>query len=318
MGGILSLDPLRGILSEPEPQPNGGILALTANPMLMRQMAAQRAANQRPNVTDIFGYGPSWRTYLQNFNKNLAENYPTDSPEAINKTVMRMALNVGPLATVWHGSPHLFPTTPENPFGKFDLSRIGTGEGAQAYGHGAYLAENKNVAKSYSELNPIGTTKINRTPNGYELLAVDQHQLRELGLYPTREAAEQAAEAARKNSVNLYKVDLPDEAIGKMLDWDKPLSQQSPAVRAALKKVPLAQYADDAWTGEEFLRFLERQLSDAPALQTMREPASASAELRKAGVTGIRYLDGGSRVSGQGTSNFVVFDDQIPKIIGRE
>jgi hypothetical protein len=334
MGGILSLDPLRGILSEPEPQPNGGILALTANPMLMRQMAAQRAANQRPNVTDIFGYGPSWRTYLQNFNKNLAENYPTDSPEAINKTVMRMALNVGPLATVWHGSPHLFPTTPENPFGKFDLSRIGTGEGAQAYGHGAYLAENKNVAKSYSELNPIGTTKINRTPNGYELLAVDQHQLRELGLYPTREAAEQAAEAARKNSVNLYTVDLPDEAIGKMLDWDKPLSQQPETVRNlvnSVQRIPNDEWAsvvkaaengaDNKWgLSVSALSAIRRGdvKTGADLVNVVGNGPAASAALRAHGITGIKYLDQGSRSGGKGTSNYVVFDDQIPKIIGRE
>ena len=34
----------------------------------------------------------------------------------------------------YHGSPH--------DFDKFDLSKIGTGEGAQAYGHGLYFAEN--------------------------------------------------------------------------------------------------------------------------------------------------------------------------------
>jgi hypothetical protein len=50
-------------------------------------------------------------------------------------------------------------------------------------------------------------------------------------------------DAADKSDVNytgsgfLYKVDLPDEAIPKMLDWDKPLSQQTPEVRQALEKV---------------------------------------------------------------------------------
>ena len=34
--------------------------------------------------------------------------------------------------TAYHGSPHAFD--------QFDLSKIGTGEGAQAYGHGMYLA----------------------------------------------------------------------------------------------------------------------------------------------------------------------------------
>jgi hypothetical protein len=42
----------------------------------------------------------------------------------------------------YHGSPHL-------PFNRFDMNQIGTGEGAQAYGHGLYFAENEGVARSY-------------------------------------------------------------------------------------------------------------------------------------------------------------------------
>ncbi len=41
----------------------------------------------------------------------------------------------------YHGSPHDFE--------KFDTSKIGTGEGAQAYGHGLYFAENEKVAQGY-------------------------------------------------------------------------------------------------------------------------------------------------------------------------
>jgi hypothetical protein len=46
--------------------------------------------------------------------------------------------------TVYHGSPHKF--------NKFDMSKIGTGEGAQAYGHGLYFAESPEVAKNYAEM----------------------------------------------------------------------------------------------------------------------------------------------------------------------
>jgi hypothetical protein len=35
------------------------------------------------------------------------------------------------------------------------------------------------------------------------------------------------------------------------------------------------------------------------------------------GITGIKYLDGGSRRTGKGTSNYVVFDDTLPKILER-
>jgi hypothetical protein len=43
----------------------------------------------------------------------------------------------------YHGSPHSFD--------KFSMDKIGTGEGAQAYGHGLYFAENEGVAKGYRD-----------------------------------------------------------------------------------------------------------------------------------------------------------------------
>lgn len=43
----------------------------------------------------------------------------------------------------YHGSPHDFE--------RFDISKIGTGEGAQSYGHGLYFAENEAVAREYEK-----------------------------------------------------------------------------------------------------------------------------------------------------------------------
>ena len=52
----------------------------------------------------------------------------------------------------WHGSPHRFPPTAKNPLGEFDPTKIGTGEGAQAYGAGAgYLAEAKATGIGYRD-----------------------------------------------------------------------------------------------------------------------------------------------------------------------
>ena len=45
--------------------------------------------------------------------------------------------------TAYHGSPHDFE--------RFDMSKIGTGEGAQAYGHGLYFAEHEPIAQSYRD-----------------------------------------------------------------------------------------------------------------------------------------------------------------------
>ncbi len=47
----------------------------------------------------------------------------------------------------YHGSPHNFDT--------FDASKIGTGEGAQSYGHGLYFAGNEHVARTYRDISPV-------------------------------------------------------------------------------------------------------------------------------------------------------------------
>jgi hypothetical protein len=39
--------------------------------------------------------------------------------------------------------------------------------------------------------------------------------------------------------------------------------------------------------------------------------------MQELGIPGIRYLDGGSRSAGQGSSNFVVFDPEMIRIIER-
>ncbi len=43
---------------------------------------------------------------------------------------------------VYHGTPHGFD--------KFDISKLGTGEGAQAFGHGLYFTNEKGIAETYA------------------------------------------------------------------------------------------------------------------------------------------------------------------------
>jgi hypothetical protein len=70
---------------------------------------------------------------------DLHEGRPVSSGDVVvaaAKTDPRIAESI----EAWHGSPH--------DFDRFDVSRIGTGEGAQSYGHGLYFAEEKQVATS--------------------------------------------------------------------------------------------------------------------------------------------------------------------------
>lgn len=203
---------------------------------------------------------------------------------------------------VWHGSPHKFT--------KFDASKIGTGEGAQAYGHGVYLADSPGVATTYVPKSGSPSWK------GKDVSSYGMDGTISFSDGTTGKVADKDWDAFRKamengpRSGSLYKADLPDEWIPKMLDWDKPLAEQAPEVRAALQKL-----------GEGLPDSKLRKGSSAIGLAESRlgSKAAAAQALREAGIPGIRYLDGGSRSAGQGSYNYVVFpglEDQI-KILER-
>jgi len=52
---------------------------------------------------------------------------------------------------VWHGGPNTWKPEPGFPQGRPRLDKIGTGEGAQAYGWGWYSADVKAVGKGYQD-----------------------------------------------------------------------------------------------------------------------------------------------------------------------
>lgn len=168
---------------------------------------------------------------------------------------------------VYHGSPHKFD--------KFDLSKIGTGEGAQAYGHGAYVAESPGVAKQYAEsLSPLEILHNGRSVGVFDKDAAANaaHQIRATGgdvdkaikragnLYNGKWRDDVIAEIKRlgpgdvseRVDGSFYEADLrwPDAAreaadpLGPQhfLDWDKPLSEQPESIQTALKKFGLVDF----------------------------------------------------------------------------
>ena len=314
--------------------------------------------------------------------------------------------------TAWHGSPHKFD--------KFDMSKIGTGEGAQAYGHGLYLAEAPGVAKQYAD-----------TLSSYHIATKDGVKgggdfadalVANAGEYPSSlssairsqankiatdlangKPAEQIVSAMRNGPYariysgladavenlspskavgSLYKVDIPDEAVARFLDWDKPLSEQANVLGSLLSDVnsintvsaqKIRNLADSPgladWAKSDLLKdAAEVERSNSPAhiagvlkrmqmeygitpdhgpfkdqaqsfldfvkgmqavpnmdtgggavsyLNARYGQTKASDLMRDAGIPGIRYLDGGSRGAGSGTSNFVVFDPDMIRILER-
>ena len=245
----------------------------------------------------------------------LVANFAPQIASALNRGAQNLAaprtLHPETGAIVWHGSPHRFD--------RFDSSKIGTGEGAQAYGHGLYLAESPDVAKSY--LATGQAVKAADRPTEMVARAIDasggdeaaarawlQNRLNTSPpdykeLYSS---ALKGFDSLKPQGSSLYKVDLPDDQIAKMLDWDKPLGQQSNQVQAFFSDHPRPP-GPDTTLGE----WLKPRIAEGSMIEQ---------DLVQAGIPGIRYLDGLSRNSGgQATSNFVVFpgNEDILQILER-
>lgn len=242
-----------------------------------------------------------------------------------NKSILDM--------TSYHGSPH--------DFDGFDMSKIGTGEGAQVYGHGLYFSESPDVARRYAEQlarpemidnpNHFMARDVRRelerlrreTPSelwGREIVEGHFSKMAEPGS-PSEMIGDAFFEMVDDGDIEyngrFYTVDIPDEAVAKFMDWDKPLSQQPQAARDALaglrdsaaKSFPAIK-GNDSVTGQA--------VYEAYKAHRGGNQAAASAAFLDAGIPGIRYLDAGSRAGGNGTSNFVVFDDKLVKVLKKE
>lgn len=238
----------------------------------------------------------------------------------------------------FHGSPHDFE--------RFSTDNIGSGEGAQAYGWGLYFAENKGIAEGYHKSLSLKVAHVNGevpergtlrweaanmiASKGYDA-ALDQATKSAEFKFLTPAGREQAAkvrdeivalkdaEVKDKSSGGVYEVDIPDEAVANMLLWDKPLSEQPEAVQKALATIDPDQWDvsgddyDPNQTGQ--WAYMALAAGNSKRFGSMK---IASQTLAKAGVPGIKYLDGGSRAGGDGNYNLVVFDDSIVKLTHKD
>ena len=229
--------------------------------------------------------------------------------------------------TVYHGSPYRFD--------RFDPTKIGSGEGAQAYGYGHYVAQAQDVAKGYQDtlsykafdLSPEAEKRglslsagargefmrQARTDAPPEVLAkrLQNANISARGL-PQEKLADLFKAYKEQGGGSLYTIDLPDEQIARMLDYDRPFSQQTPEVRKMLQDAEIVGKDDWLISGMKGREIYNRASFGAPVKLPLRQQDDqifASQRLREAGIPGIRYLDQGSRgaSAGAGTSNFVVF-----------
>lgn len=272
-------------------------------------------------------------------------------------------LGAGPIRA-YHGSPHNFD--------RFDISKIGTGEGAQAYGHGLYFAEKEGLARSYRDALSNRRYTINGEPadvagkygqdvvdiyfrNGGDKTAIENtiwgmrhriHQnltqdgLKDISQYKPlvqyqgdvpsnmlalNDRANRLEALVKSGDVStdpgrMYEVAIHADP-ARFLDWDRKLVQQ-PQVRDALRQAgfisPQGRYeafvANTPAYGADVVAALKEGASEG-SRRLAGTPQKAAEYLRDAGIPGIRYLDAGSRSAGDGSRNYVVFDDKLIEIL---
>lgn len=177
-----------------------------------------------------------------------------------------------PKIVAYHGSPHKFD--------EFSMDKIGTGEGAQAYGRGLYFAENEGVARQYRDaLAPDGAG-----------------HMYQVGINADPEHFLDWDAPVNQQSPHVR------NALADVLGEDGLRAMPDPNVYDANRLPP----PFDPRKGETVYR----------ALGPKRQ---ATQRLQEAGVSGIRYKDQGSRgVDGaQATRNYVVFNDKLVDIMKR-
>ena len=317
--GIMALAAGLGVL------PVGGDVASTVLGKTAKNVVGKRATGAQPlrlAVADLrrqanierFGYDPN------------------EIPPAPTKPGIR----------AYHGSPHSFD--------KFDLKHMGTGEGAQVYGKGHYFAGNPDVSRQYrdtlvsnqgkDEAYKIGkedlqdvysrlSQKADNLPASkaqaqYNKMALLEDLANEGDVLAIRaRAADGAYDDATvawfeksiapkfNRSGTLYEVNInadPED----LLDWDKPLIDQPEGVQRILRDLGdrHSLMLSDSMRGGS----LYDEVGEISPLMTKSDRVAAQ-KLREAGIPGIKYLDGGSRAAGEGSSNYVVFDDDLIEIL---
>ena len=301
----LGLAAARGV-----PQLATGFVDLAALPFTMTGMLKPEQAVGSTAYLTSKGLLPPEQKGLLNETTELVSS--ALNPAGATKAALAKGglLMAAPIA--YHGSPHVFE--------KFDLSKVGSGEGSQAYGYGMYFAESPDVAKTYAphQMVEFDGKKVKLANLQTGDVVFEDNSRRILNNEATKKLAEKMKNAPVAGG--FYKVDIPDSAVATFLDWDKPISEQGKNVQQTVKKIS-DKYGldyDNTFRGSDFYRALTVDLNAMGLSKNYKDAQEAASEMLKSeGVGGVKYFDAASRGGKQGTRNFVVFDPSIVKMLER-
>ena len=201
---------------------------------------------------------------LYRFMKGNVQSFLNSIPDPSKMTPeeqLALGANINPImgllgATAYHGSPAIF--------NKFDVSKAG-GNSGQDYGYGTYFSSSPEVANAYTSVVDSAETKAKMLLNAANGNANNAYKMaqKELLQYKkspdafmpgvaekTQQAADLLKQVKLGKSVetgNIYKVDIPDEYMPKMLNWSS--YQQTPEVKEIFKKngLPIEGSGEDLY-----------------------------------------------------------------------
>lgn len=317
--------------------------ASSAKPKAEKPLAAKPKAKPSSRAT-VFSDEEQWKLPAD-FGKSV--DIVTTGPAIIQRQKP---------VTTWHGTPHVFaaerkvqtptgeevfiagapdvlPDVPSEfsvlkdyPLGRFRSERLGSGEGAQQYGIGTYVAENPEVARNYrneltvdAEPPSIGGVPLEAVysqlqrradmtdPTRAEAMYDRLSALEDLGLHgDIRGVLDRAREGAYLRDTMdwfnreivpkyrapgaLYQVDLAADP-REFLDYDAPLSLQTDAVRRAIAEMDLSHLGEGNRSRVMLERFLknEEQPTYLATGQTLLSALPHSPDLEHT-AQGSRYL----------------------------
>ena len=242
----------------------------------------------------------------------------------------------GKAIRAYHGSPHSFS--------RFDSSKIGTGEGAQSYGHGLYFAGAEDTADFYrrkltndSDAPDVWARDYWEAQSAADAVGnpADAHDwlIRFLRFgadpsagYPKAQrrfyrnaleyllAQDPFSVPPPRRIGHMYEVELgvPEEAL---LDYDKPFSTPAGVAGAevlrqdnpaAVSARALRAIQDGSWRMESFAGRSPYETA-AVELTLLAKTRGGAKSLLDAGIPGVRYFDAQSRGAAVGTRNYVMF-----------
>jgi len=210
-----------------------------------------------PGVGDVTGLAADVDMYMRDPESRNLPNYLLTAAGAL--PFLPAASQVRKGIKAYHGSPHSFD--------RFSTEQIGTGEGAQAYGQGLYFAGNEDVARGYrdalTEPTRVDGKRISNMTSDYtelkllesdfdidkaiklierEMSGFDDSVIGKIRKKGAMESIEKLRDLQIRDAItvdkgSMYEVNIdvePDE----LLDWDKPMAEQSALVKQAFNFDP--------------------------------------------------------------------------------